>query len=554
MAILACLVGIAAAQTEPQPETTTKDQPASFKSKVNLVMVPVVVRDGHGRAAGTLKQDDFRLYDQGKPQLISRFSIERQGSSADGERKPESMGAQPGVTPERYVAYVFDDIHLRMEDLIRARQAAWKHLGQSSHATDRAAIYTTSGQVSLEFSRDEDLFQKTLMQIVPRPNGIRSHQGCPVADVSYYIADRIVNLNDQTALYAIAGAIAQCDGDPPPDAEHRAPVSSALSQARILSYRALEAGGQENRLAIGVLRDIVRHMSTLPGQRSIVLVSQGFFTPPEMEQDKADVMDRAIRSGITINTLDARGVWIDSAYDASAPSYGTALAIYEHQENTAVSGVLADFAEGTGGTFFHGNNDLGEGFRKTTEAPEFVYLLGFSPQNLKLDGSFHALKVTLKNPAGLTVTARKGYTAPRSLSDPTETAREEIREAVFSRDEVQEIPITLRTQFFKPARDAARLSVFTHVNVTQLHFRQDQGRNRDDVTVVSALFDANGNYLASMQKLVELRLKDETVSAGTAMTVRTIFDVKPGDYLIRVVVRDGEGQEMSARNIAVEIP
>ena len=69
-----------------------------------------------------------------------------------------------------------------------------------------------------------------------------------------------------------------------------------------------------------------------------------------------------------------------------------------------------------GGTFFHNNNDLDEGFRRTADTPEYIYVLGFSPQ--KLDGKFHKLKVTLKNPEKLTVQARQGYYAFKATANP----------------------------------------------------------------------------------------------------------------------------------------
>jgi hypothetical protein len=36
--------------------------------------------------------------------------------------------------------------------------------------------------------------------------------------------------------------------------------------------------------------------------------------------------------------------------------------------------------------------------------------------------------------------------------------------------------------------------------------------------------------------------------------VKTSFDTQPGKYLLRLVVRDSEGQMMAARNGIVEIP
>ena len=52
-----------------------------------------------------------------------------------------------------------------------------------------------------------------------------------------------------------------------------------------------------------------------------------------------------------------------------------------------------------------------------------------------------------------------------------------------------------------------------------------------------------------------MRLKDDTLQnhLGSGVTVRSSFDVKPGSYLVRLVVRDDEG-EIAARSSAVEIP
>jgi hypothetical protein len=163
--------------------------------------------------------------------------------------------------------------------------------------------------------------------------------------------------------------------------------------------------------------------------------------------------------------------------------------------------------------------------------------------------------VTLRNPAGLVASARRGYYSPRHVPDAVERARDEIREALFSRDETREIPLELQSQFFKPANETARVTVIARVDLKALKYRKAEERNRNEVTVVAALFDRNGNYVAGMQKLVEMRLKDETVARpDLKVVVRNTFDVKPGAYLIRVVARDSEGQLMTAANSSVDIP
>jgi hypothetical protein len=218
--------------------------------------------------------------------------------------------------------------------------------------------------------------------------------------------------------------------------------------------------------------------------------------------------------------------------------------------------VLAEFADGTGGTFVQNTNDLLGGFKDLATPPEYYYVLGFSPQNLKLDGSYHTLKVTLRNSAGLTAKARRGYYAPRHLSDADEEAKEEISQALYSRDEMSDIPLEIHTQFFKSSDVSAQLVVLAKIDLRKLHYRKIDGRNADDVVVVYGIFDRNGNYMQGISKKLTLRLKDETLESkiNNGVSVRSDFKVAPGTYVIRLVVRDAEGQMMAARNGAVEIP
>jgi hypothetical protein len=74
--------------------------------------------------------------------------------------------------------------------------------------------------------------------------------------------------------------------------------------------------------------------------------------------------------------------------------------------------------------------------------------------------------------------------------------------------------------------------------------------------VVAALFDRNGNFIAGNQKNVDLRLKDATLArlTQTGMTVKIGFDVKPGGYIVRLVVRDSKAANLAAKNGVIEIP
>ena len=62
---------------EQSRETQPPGGTYTFKSNVNEVLVPVLVRDRQGREVGNLKKEDFQLWDNGKPQAISGLMIQK---------------------------------------------------------------------------------------------------------------------------------------------------------------------------------------------------------------------------------------------------------------------------------------------------------------------------------------------------------------------------------------------------------------------------------------------------------------------------------------------
>jgi VWFA-related protein len=393
------------------PLAATDEPLTTLRVSVKLVPVTVVLRDSMGNVRGNLRKEDFQLFDNGKPQAITSFSVERSGAGTGKPQLGKSANAvaafvgpsQPAAAL-RSVAYIFDDIRAAFGDLAQARDAALRHIA-ALRPEDRAAVFTTSGEIGLDFTANRDQLQQAL-------NALRQHpavRGSMCPPMSEYMADLIVNQSDLDALGAATKDAANCAfaGMATSSAEMERAEEVANSTAR----EVLSASSAANQSTLNLLQQVVRRTAATPGSRSIVVLSPGFLTlTPETRQSVGELVDYAIRANIVVHTLDVRGLYTAAASGNQIHPANPVLKFGLDRDAALTQGeVMAELAYGTGGMFFHNNNDLNEGFHRTADAPEYVYVLGFSPQ--KLDGKFHKLQVKLAASEKLTVQARQGYYA-----------------------------------------------------------------------------------------------------------------------------------------------
>lgn len=412
--------GLCSGQTPNQPENSAN----KISVTVNAVLVPAVVRDAQGNAVGNLKKEDFEVFDKNKLQAIVGFGIQRRTSlgaerdstdhksilASPSDPKPDAPKA---VSPERFVVFLFDDLHLSAGNLSLVQKAGTRITSESLADSDMAAVVATSG-ISSGLTRDRAKLQDVIMKL--RTGNIYGGVGRACPQMTYYEADRIMNKHDFMVLEtAIENTVACCD----------CKRDLAEIQAQNTASETLRVGDQDVRQTLGFIRDIVGKMGAMPGQRTLVLVSPGFLTAtPEAMAGKSAILDLAAKSNVTINALDARGLYTTSA-GASEQNRGSTMAEqnaaqYRGYSMTLNEDVMAELADGTGGTFFHNSNDLEGGLQRLTVVPEWVYLLEVSPTRIKQDGSYHPLKVKVKG-EGLKIEARRGYFASRPQKDKAPT-------------------------------------------------------------------------------------------------------------------------------------
>jgi len=413
-------------QTEPPP-----DSGVILHVEVQAVLVPVVVRDAQGHAVGDLSEKDFKVFDQGKQRTISGFSIEQnpslEATAQPAALQPSAPGGAPSIptTPaKRFIVFLFDDRHLGPGDILQMKKAGTRMLDQPLADSDHAVVLSFLG-VNSGMTRDHAVLQAAVAKLKASDASHSVGGNCP--DIDYYTADQIVNKHSQSEWNIEYEKAAKCSH------QSSASVAAQPSQqgtdfvsmlVRTAANQALEAGDQDVRETLLYIRDVVHTMSKLPGQRTLIFVSPGFLSrSDEALALQSQILDLAAASNVTFSALDARGLFnffVPASESGSGSIYGdiTGQQVEDHTESMRENeDIMAKLADGTGGTFFHNSNDLVGGLKTLEAGPEYRYLLQISLQDVKLNGSYHALKVEVDRP-GAKLQARQGYFAPQPPKKP----------------------------------------------------------------------------------------------------------------------------------------
>jgi len=470
----------------------------------NLVVVRVVVRDAHSNPVEGLTKDDFRLFDNGKEQSIAQFELKAP--------QPEAPGS--AGNPAHFTALFFDDLDTPLAYLTYARDAADRFLTNNLRGSDRAALVTTSGSNMVEFTSDLKQLHDALFKIAPNEHG----------------------------------------GDPRNQAARN----------------------------LHVLDQLVVRVSQMPGQRTIILVSTGFMSGSQQAEVNA-IINRALGSEIAISSIDPRGLAPPPSADvlSMVPETAPPTAILPRNSSMrdgmppepsaadrsmdsldpdvliAPEIVLRELADGTGGEYFHDNNDLSAGLLRLSAMAEAYYILAFTPHQLNSDGRYHSLKVILTaKQRGFSVQARRGYFAPPSHPSAAEQEDEEIRQALLSDSHSEQLPVALGASVSAETGGSRELSLVAHLDARRLRFQKEGAHNLNTVTFVFGIFDQNGSVVGLKRRRAHINVLDdqlpELFKAG--VDVDMSFELKPGIYRVREVVTDSEEHQLTTFSKNLKIP
>jgi VWFA-related protein len=237
-----------AAQTPAAPEPAAPSQPAEqatvFKAQTKLVLVDSIVTDKKGNYIRDLTQKNFRVWEDNKEQEVKSFSY-------------ESGNASPNNPTKRYLVLFFDNSTMEFGDQSAARQAAAKFIEANAGANRLMAVVEFGGtlRITQNFTADADRLKKVVA-------GTKFSTVSPNAEVASL-------------------------GAPP-----------------LMSAEA-DFGA---RSMLWAVRDLAKNLATVPGRKSLVLLTAGFPLTPERQSELSAVIDACNKANVAVYPIDVRGL------------------------------------------------------------------------------------------------------------------------------------------------------------------------------------------------------------------------------------------------------
>jgi VWFA-related protein len=549
-------------------------------SHVVAVEVPVNVVGRDGAPVQGLKADDFEVYDGNERQKITSFEVidlkQPAGGPAAGASGPAAAPAAPERSPEempsgvrRRFLFLFDLSFSSPTSIFKARVAARDIALHSLHPADLAAVATysiesgpklvitfTPDRAQLARAIDTLGFRQALDRQVPDP--LRFMVEAPASAATEPIQNLIDNNNlakQQTEEVVL----------------DYLKTIKFVTERDERSFEVSKVAGYSRALG-----EMAKALNSVKGRKTILYFSEGFdsrlllgrqTTDQEAEDDNTHIMfgqtwmvDNDGRYGNTglQRNLDRmleefrRADCVIEAVDIGGLRAGA-------DQNARPSGQEGLFylANETGGELFKDANNLRESLDKVLERTSVTYLLTFERSDLKLDGSYHRLRVKALNlPAGARMTNRAGYYAPRPFKelDPLEKnllASDGIASAVPRRD----IDLNVLAAPFRAGTALSYVPVIVEVGGRSL--LEGQTGSKLNLEIYSYVSNAEGQMKDFFSQRVDLELgKDRGRQAMLDGGVKYYghFDLPPGEYNVRVLVRNADTGRTGVQTARVEVP
>ncbi len=529
--------------TQPAPAAPVQPPPPAFPTRAELVTVDVLVLDRQDKPASGLKREDFKVLEDGRPQAITAF--EAVEAKLPALEAPETV-ASPSLSrvatnvarppTRRTFAIVFDDLHVDDLNLEQAKRAMAAFVGKRTYPGDRLVLLTVSdGRFWATTRGSEDAVW------LERLKDVRSHQrlkSSPACRVGEYEAMRIDEFDDTTVCQMVKVRLAAlgctegtvvCRGGGSGDLAREVRAAGRVSLGRSLR----------------MLKEVARSLSSVPGRKEAVLVSEGFIADSS-EQGFREVREEAARANVVVHFLDARGLAVGPEFVTAAgargtpqgPELGLSLALWRLED----AGTKA-LAEETGGLVLQ-TNDLVAGLERVADESRVMYLLGYEPTNTKRDGRYRKLKIEVLRP-GLHVRARAGYFAPQGREKPAPPP-DPIARAIRDPFDSDGIPLRLAAYVMGRAEGAAdkpRVEVLVagemRLDALEARLVEDRRVAEPKLTLLTGSREGEWHKSEWTLAVTLAEAADRNVGDELWHPFLTRIAMEPGDRRARLVVQSG---------------
>jgi VWFA-related protein len=542
-------------ESKEKKEDDSKSQ-TTFKVPVNVVVVNATVTDKSGNPVTDLTENDFKVYEDGKPQGIQTFALDTYGPPELVETKAPVIPSKVPATPPkrtatdntasrpRMISILIDDVTMESAaDFPRMIEAVKGFVEKDMGPADQVALLSASGRVQFPFSNDKRALLEGLDAALRKLNfNTVGRSPCPkLTDLeAWRIADSMRVFQDTHYQAALQETI-QCLGmdDSLPSAQQSAELQlrmAASSQSQVTEY--------QTRNLLSIFRQHLRALRHFEGAKTIVLFSDGFLSEKGSAEgyQLQEIIDLALRAGIVLNSVNIRGLPVT-------------LDAQEQDDLNAQESPLNQMAYETGGTFVHNRNNLYKGLQSIARRQSYYYVLTYGMPTHKADGVYHNIKLELTRP-GLQLSYRKGYFTAKEQLSYENRRKEDIIDALNAPGNMNEIPMTLAYNYSQEDDSTYSVSFVTNVNIRKMQFLDEESRRKNAISLILAAFDENDKFINGLDKSVEFQLLEESYSAlrNQGITSRVELKLPPGHYKIKAVVREGNQGKMGSITKSMEIP
>ena len=519
----------------------------TFKSGVDLVRFDVRVVDEAGRPITDLKPEEIIIEEDGKRLPILMFQRVTEPAESYREEALRAVTAQVSSNdafPRGHLyILLFDQEHITPGNEQRARMAAEQFIRTRVRPADRVAIYAIPGPgPQMGFTADK-------MRAISQLASVRgTHQRTvltPFGTMAIYEAHRvvqgdtklIVDMLERMRAESGADVVGTTAGGAPGRAAAGGGGEDASVTQRLLIENARVVVNQTDgasRQFLQRLADVVRQFRDVEGRKTVVLFSEGFFQD-NLSRELEEVAAAAAQSYCVFYTFDLnqRLGSLEEAYASDT------VRSSEVQARIAPLATLA--VETDGMMVVDAANRSGKALDRIADQAQDYYLLGFTPSEeaRASRGQYRRVNLKVTRP-GARVSARTGYAvAPEQTLADRKRAINAVLATPFAQ---QGLKLDYTTYVMKGAQSGQH-RVILSLNA-DLPVKSSTGDSADIVFVARDMRD--GRVAANGSDTIPLPKAPKPGSPLGTGTWRVQFNLPPGDYMMRMVVREPGGLVGSA--------